>query len=209
MQFSEAATTAASVPRTGTRHDPAADGLTSTTAGTGSMSLAERLKQAAMSSALGVGRAPADGEPPVPALSQVAALLAGQTAFRGPGSPPDRGAVKAEHSSGGSGDFSGLLRGDGSGSAAGGQGLDDIMKQARALMEADAALVRDAPSGAGAARGGMSAPAPPRADRLLRAGRLASVRGLGGTQSMPHDLNVRLSVFVPACVRRLLTSASA
>ena len=184
--------TAAAVPRTGTLHAPGTDGLTPNVTGSRSMSLEERLKQAAMASSLSVGRAPTVGISHAGDAPAGAAAGQPQSGFPVPESPLSREAVKVERSSsGGSGDFSGLLRGDGSSGAAGGQGLDDIMKQARALTEADAALVRAAagapPGPAGAARGGSASALRP--GRLLNASGLPSLRGIGETQSMP--LNVR------------------
>jgi len=198
MQSGEAALTAASVPRTVTPHALGGGGIIHAGSG-GSMSLADRLKHAALASSLGVGKAPADREPGAHvAFAQAAPLTTPQyLAVPGSGSSMACDTVKAEHSSGGSGELSCLLRGEGSGSAGGGQGLADItkqalMKQARALMEADAALVRaasGAPMSFPAAQGGLSSP--PSAGRLLRAGTQMTGRSLGGTQSMPHNLNVR------------------
>ena len=193
MQSGEAAVTAASAPRTVTPHAPGGHGLIHAGSG-GSMSLADRLKQAALASSLGVGKAPADREPGVHAAPMPGApLVTARMAVPGSGPPLAYGTVKMEHSSSGSGELSGPSRGDGSRSAAGGQGVADIMKQARAwaaLTEADAALVQSASSAAHG--GGLSSP--PSAGRLLRAGTQTSGRILGGTQSMPHDLNVRLLV---------------
>ncbi len=215
MQSGEAALTAASVPRTVTPHAPGGGGLIHAGSG-GSMSLADRLKHAALASSLGVGKAPADREPGAPAAFAQAALLTmpQHMAAPGPGSPMACDTVKAEHSSSGSGDFGSLLRGDGSGSAAGGQGLADITRQAlmkrdRALMEADAALVRSAlgaSSGFPPARGGSFSPPP--AGRLLRAGTQTTGRSLGGTQSMPHNLNVRCQCSAEDNTARMMLRAS-
>ena len=178
---------AVGVPPTDILYAPATDGLTLGVLSGRSMSLEERLKQAA--STLAVGRSQSAGGSG--AANVPLAAVAPQAGFPALGSLLAGGSVKTEHSSGGSGDFGGQLSGDGNGSAAGGQGLDDIMKQARALTEADAALVRAAsgaaPGFAAAARG--DPPSAPRPDRLLRAGGQAASRSLGETRSMP--LNVR------------------